>query len=253
MRLESRATIRRRTRWATMPITLVVLLATASTTLAAGKPGYPDKITWSGESWAIKTSRSPVGPGPNVFSKSNVAVDAQGGLHLRIARDGSGAWTTAEIIGPRTYGYGTYTFTIDSAVDDLDPNVVLGLFTWSDRARFAHREIDIEFARWGSATDPTNAQFVVQPHDVATHLRRFSQPPGMDTTHRFTWRPGRIDWESRDAAGGIIAAYSYTGADVPPTGDERVRLNLWLFGGNAPSDGQPVEVVIRSFGFTPLS
>lgn len=252
MRSDRRSSARH-LRWLTVPIALALVLATSSTALAAGKPGYPDKVSWSGESWAIKTSRSAVGPGPNVFSKSNVSVDAQGRLHLRIARDGSGAWTAAEIIGPRTYGYGTYTFTIDSAVDDLDPNVVLGLFTWSDRARFAHREIDIEFARWGSATDPTNAQFVVQPYDVANHLRRFTQPAATGTTHRFTWRPGRIDWESRDAAGAVIAAYTYAGADVPPSGDERVRLNLWLFQGAAPTDGQPVEVVIRSFAFTPLT
>lgn len=253
MRPDHRSTTRRRTRWLTTPLTLLVLLATASSTLAAGKPGYPDKIAWSGETWAIKTSRSPVGPGPNVFAKSNVTVDPQGALHLRIARDATGTWTAAEIIGPRTYGYGTYAFTLDSSVGALDPNVVLGLFTWSDRARYANREIDIEFARWGNAADPTNAQFVVQPHDIATHLHRFSQPGGGGTTHRFTWRPGRIDWESRDAAGATIAVFTYTGADVPPSGDERVRLNLWLFNGAAPMDGQSVEVVIRSFGFTPLS
>lgn len=253
MRNTPRSATRRHRRWLTVPIALVMLLATASSALAAGKPGYPDKVTWSGDTWAIKTSRSAVGPGPNVYSKSNVSVDTQGRLHLRIARDSAGTWTTAEIIGPRTYGYGTYTFTIDSALDALDPNVVLGLFTWSDRARFAHREIDIEFARWGSSADPTNAQFVVQPHDIATRLHRFIQPAGGPTTHRFTWRPGRIDWESRDAAGGLIADFTYTGSDVPPTGDERVRLNLWLFNGRAPIDGQPVEVVIRSFGFTPLS
>ena len=30
-----------------------------------------------------------------------------------------------------------------------------------------------------------------------------------------------------------------------------VRLNLWLFGGNAPSDGRSVEVIVESFGFAP--
>jgi len=41
-------------------------------TTAAGKPGYPDKIVWNGEIWAVKASRSAVGPGPNVFDKANV-------------------------------------------------------------------------------------------------------------------------------------------------------------------------------------
>lgn len=242
-----------RRRLAVSTIGLALILATAPAAAAAGKPGYPDRVTWSGLTWQVKTSRSPVGPGPNVFAKENVSVDAQGRLHLRIARTAAGGWTTAEIIGPRTHGYGTYAFRVSSPLDDLDPNVVLGFFTWSDRSRYAHREIDIEFARWGSAADPTNAQYVVQPWDVAGHQVRFTQPAGSPTTHAFTWRAGRIDWASRDASGAHIASASYAASDVPPSSDERVRLNLWLFEGRAPTDGQPVEIVVDSFTFTPLT
>ena len=236
--------------WPAAPLALVLILASSSTALAAGKPGYPDKITWSGATWAIKTSRSPVGPGPNIYSNANVAVDAEGRLHLSISRDASGAWTAAEIVGSITYGYGTYTFTIDSPVAALDPSVVLGFFTWSDRARFAHREIDVEFGRWGVAGD-RNAQYVVQPYDAAGHLFRFDQPSVPTTTHQFTWRPGRIDWLSRNSTGATIASSTYAGSDVPPSSDETVRLNLWLFGGAAPTDGNPVEVIVRSFTFAP--
>jgi hypothetical protein len=218
---------------------------------AAGKPGYPDKIVWGGLTWDIKTSRSAVGPGPNIFAKSNVSVDASGALHLRIAKDTSGRWTCAEIIGPASYGYGSYTFTLASAVDAIDPNVVLGLFTWSDKAPYAHRELDIEVARWGNGADPTNAQYVVQPYDAAHHLRRFTLPATSRSTHRFTWRPGQVSWDSFDANGGLIASYEYTGSDVPKAGDERVHLNLWLFNGAAPLDGLPVDVVVQSFSFTP--
>jgi hypothetical protein len=231
----------------------VVLFAVVQTASfrAAGKPGYPDKIVWSGVTWDIKTSHAPVGPGPNVFDKSNVTVDDLGGLHLRIAKNASGAWTSAEIIGPTSYGYGTYTFTLGSRVDNFDPNVVLGLFTWSDRAAYAHREIDIEFARWGYAADPTNAQYVVQPYNQAGHLKRFAEPPATISTHRFSWQPGRVDWESYDAAGGLIDSYVYSGTDVPRAGDERVHLNFWLFGGGAPTDGMPAEAIVTSFTFTP--
>lgn len=232
-------------------VAAVVLAASASPAFAAGKPGYPDKVTWSGETWSIKTSRAAVGPGPNVFARDNVSVDAAGQLHLRIAKDAGGTWTSAEIIGPRTYGYGTYTFKLASSVHALDPNVVLGLFTWSDKARYAHREIDIEFARWGDATDPTNAQYVLQPHGAHGHLQRFTQPADTTSAHQFTWTPGRIDWASHDSAGTRIASYTYAASDVPPTGDERVRLNLWLFGGQPPTDGQPVEVIVSSFRFSP--
>ena len=234
-----------------LSLAVLLVVASAAPALAAGKPGYPDKIAWGGTTWAIKTSRSAVGPGPNVFDKANVTVDAAGGLHLRIAKNAAGTWTCAEIIGPTSYGYGTYTFTLASRVDTLDPNVVLGLFTWSDRAPYAHREIDIEFARWGNPDDPTNAQYVVQPYGTAGHLQRFTQPAADTSTHRFTWQPGRVTWQSLDGGGNPIANYTYSGADVPKPGDERVRLNLWLFGGAAPTDGAPVEVIVSSFVFTP--
>jgi hypothetical protein len=227
------------------------LLMTA-TAGAAGKPGYPDKVQWSGLTWSIKTSRSAVGPGPNLFDKANVSVDGDGNLRLRIVKNAAGQWTCAEVIGPTSHGYGTYTFDIASPVHAFDPNVVLGLFTWSDRAQQAHREIDIEFAKWGNAADPTNAQFVVQPWDALNHLYRFVAPTTTNTRHTFEWRPGHVTWHSFETDTGtpvLRASYSYAGADVPSSRDERVRLNLWLFQGQAPVDGKPVEVVVRSFGF----
>ena len=146
---------------------------------------FRSTITWGGLTWQVKTSTAAVGPGPNIFDKANVSVDGSGYLHLKIQKNGSNQWTAAEIIGPTTYGYGKYSFFLGSRVDNLDPNVVLGLFTWSDKAAYAHREIDIEFSRWSDATDPTNAQYVVQPFDLANHLVRFTQPTVTTSTHAF--------------------------------------------------------------------
>jgi len=230
---------------------LAAALAATSTALAAGKPGYPDKVTWNGVAWQVKTSNAAVGPGPNIFSKANVSVDAAG-LHLRIAKDASNRWTTSEVIAPTSLGYGTYTFTVATRLDQFDPNVVLGLFTWSDKAPYAHREIDYEAARWGSATDPTNSQFVVQPYDKAGHLVRFAAPAVARTIQQFTWRAGSVSFDSKRLdTGATVYSYTYTGTDVPKPGDERVHLNLWLFGGAAPTNGLPVEVVVESFAFVP--
>jgi hypothetical protein len=246
-RSNRRASIRR----ALLLAATATILATTAT-LAAGKPGYPDRVTWSGGSWQVKTSTAAVGPGPNVFSKANVSVDGSGFLHLRIAKDAQGRWTTSEVISPASYGYGTYTFTVATPLDAFDRNVVLGLFTWSDRPQYAHRELDVEIARWGSATDPTNAQFVVQPYDKANHLVRFTATDAVRTVQQFTWRAGEVTFTSRRLdTGAVVATSTYRGTDVPKPGDERVRLNLWLFGGAAPSNGQPVEVVIESFAFAP--
>lgn len=220
------------------------------TMTVAGKPGHPDKITWSNIIWDIKTSHAVVQPGPNMFDKSNVSVDSSGNLHLRITKNASGKWTCAEIIAPTTYGYGSYTFSLASRVDTLDRNAVLGFFTWSDEAFYANRELDIEFARWGNASEPTNAQYVVQPYSTANHLVRFTQPSAAASTHRIMWQKGHVNWSSIDGAGGYISGYDYSGNDVPVTGDERVHLNFWLFNGAAPADGAAAEVVLSSFTFT---
>lgn len=183
-----------------------------------------ETIFWSGAMWAVKASSNATGPGPNLFVRSNVSVDVAGKLHLTITKNARGQWTCAEIVGLTTYGYGTYTFALASRLDTLDPNVVVGLSTWSDEKAFANREIDIEFARWGHAADPTNAQYVVQPHAVARHLVRFTQPDDAVSRHRFTWQHLQVKWSSIGAAGNVISSYEYSGADVPVTGDERVHL-----------------------------
>jgi hypothetical protein len=240
----------RRSRLALAAILTVAVMVTAtSAALAAGKPGYPTRVTWAGASWQVKTSNSAVGPGPCVFSAANVQVDTSGFLHLAITSQ-AGRWTCAEVIGPTSFGYGTYTFVVRSSLADFDPNVVLGLFTWSDRAPYAHREIDIEVAKWGNAADPTNAQFVVQPWDAPGHLVRFAEPANVRTGQQFTWRAGQVTWvATRLDTGAEIARYVYTGTDVPKPGDERVRLNLWLFNGAAPAAS--AEVVVESFAFAP--
>ena len=230
---------------------LAILLALdGAAARAGGKPGYPDTIVWAGRTWHVKSSRSAVGPGPNLFSASpaNVWIDGEGQLHLRITNRG-GIWYCAEIIGADSLGYGAYEFVLESPVDALDANVVLGLFTWSDRAQYNHREIDVEFARWGNAADPANAQYVVQPYDRAGNLVRFTEPAAPWSTHVFTWRPGAVDFASTSTAGSN--GWMYNGSDVPKPGGETVRLNLWLFQGQPPTDGQEVEVVVRRFTFLP--
>ncbi|HUJ09339.1 MAG TPA: hypothetical protein VL171_04875 [Verrucomicrobiae bacterium] len=151
---------------------------------------------WSGFDWRVKKSTSPVGPGPNYFSDStnNVSIDAQGRLHLRITHDGS-IWNCAEFVLQQTLGYGTYAFHIASPVDALDPNVVLGLFTWSDQPAFNHREIDFEGGRWSYPPDYQDAQFVVQPWSLPSHLVRYRIPPfATNSIPSFNWQTNAISF-----------------------------------------------------------
>jgi hypothetical protein len=212
-------------------------------------------ISFAGRTWTVKDSAGAAwGPGPNRFSAStqNVWVDAEGRLHLAITRDADGRWSCAEVIAQQSLGHGTYRFTIDSPLDALDPNVVLGLFTWSDQNAENHREIDIEFARWGDPGNAFNGWYTVQPYTVAANQRAWAIGPGWGRTeHRFRWTSRSIDFAS-SAGGTPLQSWSYTRRNgVPRPGNETPRINLWLFGGAAPLDGRPVEIVVAGFVFTP--
>jgi hypothetical protein len=248
--MRSRARARARSRRPAALVLAAALLVTLALPASAARPQPPGPatISWSGYDWTVKDHSRKIGPGPNFFSAANVSVDAGGNLHLRIQRSGK-KWTAAEVILQGSFGYGTYSWTVASA-PDLDPNVVLGMFTWNDAPDYAHREIDIEFARWGSASDPNNAQYVVQPWDLPGHEHRWRQAPGqVSTTHRFTWRPGAVDFVSLSSSGEVLQQHTMTDG-VPVPGGENARINLWLFRGSAPTNGQNVEIVLSDFTYT---
>jgi hypothetical protein len=218
-------------------------------------------IRFSGYDWWVKDSPGLVGPGPNYFSDSteNVWLDGGGRLHLRITNR-SNQWQCAEVVTKRAFGYGSYRFELDSIVNDINPSVVLGLFTWSDDPAYTHREIDVECGRWADPGDVNNAQYVVQPWDWPNHLARYAVPAGLShSTHSFTWESNRISYQAvrgayspDPAPTNLISAWIFNrAADVPQAGDENVRINLWLINGNEPTNHSEVEFVVKSFQFVP--
>lgn len=209
-------------------------------------------IEFAGRSWTVKESAQPVGPGPNYFSAGaeSVWVDAQGRLHLRLRQEG-GVWKCAEVYSDFFAGYGTYRFYLDCRPDLLDKNVVGACFLYATD----EKEIDIEFARWSQDAPGYNAQYVVQPWYHAGNLHRFPMSlTGTYTTHSFTWRAGSVSFRSLHGhsvdpitPGHVIQEWTYQGPDVPAEQDKlRVHINLWLYQGAAPSDGQEAELVVAA-------
>jgi hypothetical protein len=62
-----------------------------------------------------------------------------------------------------------------------------------------------------------------------------------------------VEFRSTTASGTVLEEWSYDGLDVPIEGGENARMNLWLFRGAAPQDGQEVTVVLESFRYEPLA
>jgi len=244
-----------------MGILLLLVFLPGCTGPDQGSPGNttPGDLSFSGHAWQVKTSTTPVGPGPNLFSAntSNVRVDDQGYLHMRITKEGD-HWECAEVISRENFGYGEYAFTLGSDPESLDRESVLGLFTWADRPEYAHREIDIELSRW---EDPANmdAQYVLQPWNSRDHIHRFTaNAAGNVTTHSFRWEEGHLAFQSyfgpyteMPAPETVIESWEYAGSDVPRPGPENARINFWLDNGKPLSYGNESEVVIRQFRFVP--
>lgn len=218
-------------------------------------------IEFSGYEWIVKSSDTPVGPGANYFSDSteNVWVDENDQLHLKITRRDD-KWHCAEVYTKKSFGYGKYIFYVASRVDLLDPNVVLGLFTYDYADEPNHREIDIEFSRWGDETND-NSQYVVHPFTEPDNIERFNMElSGDKTSHSFNWLSDSIFFQSLIGhhfsppnQSDIIRSWPYPGDDNPLPGNEKVHINLRLYDtdkdgfGDPPSDEQEVEVIIKKF------
>lgn len=240
---------------------LVQLQNAAIASIIAPRPSpYLRIIRFAGIDWWVKTNIVPLYPGPTRFSESSdtVSVDANGRLHLKIVTR-NGIWIGAEIVSMAKIGRGTYKFYLDSPVGTLDPNVVVGMFTWSNDPAFNHREIDVELSRFGNPNDLNNAQFVVQPYLTPGNVFRFLVSPGaIQSAYSFEWLPSQVNYKAArgptpDPADSnlVLAQWSNMLSSAVVAGDQNLRLNLWLVGGLPPSDGKEVEVIVRDVQITP--
>ena len=219
-------------------------------------------LTWEGLDWTIK-SGSGLGPGPNTWLSDNVFVDTNGYLHLKITYNASGTeeWECAELYTDDPLPFGTYQWWVVSDLD-FDPNVVLGLFFYEGPD--GTNEIDIEFSKFGD-TSPlaTNADYCVYPKNVNESPTCYDWDvtlSGTFTTQRFEWAKKKVEFwtigghhditsETNIIQNWLFQPSGRSWRRLIPQDDMRMHMNLWLFQGNAPIDGNTVEVVIRAFDY----
>ncbi|KAF6258863.1 hypothetical protein COO60DRAFT_1075566 [Scenedesmus sp. NREL 46B-D3] len=185
----------------------------------------------SGHCWYSRDSSGQrQGPGDNVFSSANVAVDAgTGNLVVRVAQGpADGAFTCGEVFLDRSLGHGDYVFVVQTDPSLMHPNLVASPFLYAENAPDgSSRELDVvEFARWGQPSIP-NSQFVVQPWT--------SNPPhvfnvsGVGHTHRMRWSgsgsPQQVQFEAYAADGALMRSWTNTGeaSGLPAAGGGGAR------------------------------
>lgn len=218
-----------------------------------------ETIYWSGIDWILKKGEEKQGPGPNFFSgdQRTVWVDELGFLHLTI-RKVNGKWLCSEIVALDVLGYGNYSFQLASNLDQLDPNAVLGLFTWRSSGGKHNNEIDIEISRWGDPFNQ-NTQYVIQPYSIPGNIYRFNvDQNGEYCTHEFLWMPETIYFHSYHGHYSKtddypeIKSWIYTKSMIPNSSKTHVRINLWLNNPSGTRNRRDIEIVLKSFNFTPL-
>ena len=223
-------------------------------------PGWAKTIYFAGYDWTVKSGNN-IGPGPNSWDEDNVWVDQNGYLHLVLSKRDS-QWYCAQASMVDRLGFGRYQFWVTGRIDQLDPNVVFGLFNYppSDVGPDGTHEIDIEFARWGKPAAPIG-NYTVWPARSGLSSAHHVFPvalSGDDTTQRFLWSYSSVTFQSlvghTDDDTGQFAMWPYQPRDAAKfIGDNPmpVEMNLWLFKGQPPQNGQEVELIVRSFKFTP--
>jgi hypothetical protein len=233
-------------------------------------------IVWEGQAWIPRVSVKQQRPYANYWSPSPnaVYVDTAGRLHIWI-RKVNNVWTASEIRSVKTdYGYGSYTFVVETPISQLDPNEALGMFTYNslpppksgspktrhvgDERYIGHQETDFEIGRWKWIPRKVkwNGQYVVQPYWPRGHLQPVLLPKNTAYTARFTWGPHSTlfqVWRGKSATGRPVSTWRTPFTNGAPRTGCEVALETWLGYGLGPATGQDHEVVIDSFTYVPRS
>jgi hypothetical protein len=217
----------------------------------ASRKAVHNLLWFSGYEWLVRAAPSDRG-GRNLYDPANAWTDADGALHLRIAGQAPD-WTCAEVSLTRRLGYGTYRFVVRD-VSPLEPSVVFSVFTHDGgAANENYREMGVEISRWGNPA-ATNAQYVVQPYYIPANVARFAAPAG-PLTYVMRWEPGRVTLRTEPGRGpgtrGRPVAEQVFATGVPAPGNERIRMNLYVFRRGAQAPTRPAEVVIETFEYIP--
>lgn len=219
---------------------------------AQGKEGHTQPVLFSGYEWDVRSNPGDRGGIMREYDPANVSVDADGFLHLRVAKRDN-RWVCSELALSRSLGYGTYLFQVKD-VSGLEPAADLEMFTWSSLAvSQEHSEMDINVGRRGDPANK-NSEFVVQPYYIAPNVYRYFAPKGL-LTYSFDWEPESVSFmtSAGSTSPGVrkaVASHVFT-ASIPQPTDETAHINFCAYGYAKVPMEHDAEVVIEKFQYLP--
>ncbi len=218
-----------------------------------------EHLQFAGRDWLVLDGYST--PGNNYWSTNCLRVDTNGWLHMEVKKIGN-QWYCPFVETTQSLGFGEYRWYTSTRLDRLDSNLVVGLFNYAQESVYNTNqiEVDIEVSHSFPGTQTNCLVYTVQPYTIPGNSYSHPMETTNDlTTHRFIWRPDRVDWQSYYGhtpepldPDHYIAGWRFEGRGIPIETNERAYMNLWLFYTNAPIDTQHVEMIIRDFTFVPF-
>lgn len=210
------------------------------------------KIRWAKTTWKVRHTYGPSNPGRNIFAngKRSVFVDHKRRLVLRIDKG-----RAVEVAGP-AMDYGTFSWSVDSNLNNFDRWRVVGLFVWVPNGN----EQDIEFAHWGVPYIPTGWAVSWSRHR-RTGFNNFVVSNHTPYQVHLTWTPTFTRYRVIDARGTTLVDVSYSQV-FPITPSKQAfqpRMSNWLWPGvpgvrlsKRHRRGAHPMLRLNSFYFTPL-
>lgn len=222
-----------------------------------GKRGTKGYYVWGGGSFPQFDS---------IFDPTKTVEQTTNGPLLKVIPQPTDAPLTSELVMEDRFGFGYYAVTVTgNDLGNLDPNVVLGIFTYQFGASAGnpnvdnvHREIDLleTIAGYQQTNDQNNAQFALQPARVdggkLISGERFKIPNGTTKLTTFmSWSKNNVllriytgeptfeemknDYPVKKA---FASWQDISSSKVPDPRNERMHINFYVPNGRK-GKGQP--------------
>jgi len=210
-------------------------------------------ISWKGHTWNVNAG-DPIGDGSQggqiSGSASNVSVDSNGYLHLKISGSGSTA-KGAELYSADNIGFGSIYYVISGPITAMQKQVVASGFTYGPANGIGvdgENELDVEFSQWNGTAGNINGDFTFYPNTGHGNLGASYEDNWLINLGGSTVNTVRIDWSSTK-----VTASIWTGV-VPPTASTSTAVKTGTFNGNTstiPQSPCPMLFNLWTFGAYP--